>query len=101
MNYFVEFLVCSQNYSYKVTKTEDDLLICVQFEAAWALTNVASGTSEHTRIVIEHGAVPLFVQLLSSGSDDVREQVSPPSITFINLIAQFKHILAVHVSLCY
>ncbi len=46
----------------------------IQLEAAWSLTNIASGRSEHTASVVAAGAIPIFVELMRSSSVTVREQ---------------------------
>ena len=47
----------------------------LQFEAAWALTNLASGAARHTRAVVEAGAVPSLILLLSASPiAECREQ---------------------------
>ena len=44
----------------------------LQFEAAWALTNIAS--TEHTRVVVDHNAVAPLAMLLRHADPNVREQ---------------------------
>ena len=48
----------------------------MQFEAAWCLTNVASGTSDQCQAVVGHNAVPPLVALIGSESLEVSDASS-------------------------
>lgn len=46
----------------------------IQFEACWSLTNISYGDADQTKAVVEAGAVAPLVALLSSPSQEVRDQ---------------------------
>jgi len=48
----------------------------LQFEAAWVLTNIASGDSSQTAAVVTNGAVPALAGLMGSPELETREQAA-------------------------
>ena len=59
---------------YLVQFIQQESMPDLQFEAAWALTNIASGNAEQTKAVVDAGTVPLFIRMLASTNMDVKEQ---------------------------
>jgi hypothetical protein len=47
----------------------------MQFEAAWCLTNIASGNSDHVKVLVENKLIENFNRLLMSPHIEIIEQV--------------------------
>jgi len=45
-----------------------------QRECAWALTNIAAGTTQQTEMILEQGALAPIMSLLDSNEEDIAEQ---------------------------
>eukprot|EP01027_Heterolobosea_sp_BB2_P017559 GEZU01024857.1.p1 GENE.GEZU01024857.1~~GEZU01024857.1.p1 ORF type:complete len:247 (+),score=21.16 GEZU01024857.1:45-785(+) len=51
------------------TITTTTIMTTIQYEAAWALTNIASGATEHVQYLIRIGAVPPFVHYVGTAAN--------------------------------
>lgn len=46
----------------------------IQFEASWILTNLVSGTSAQTRVVVDAGVLPPLINHIKSSNEILQEQ---------------------------
>eukprot|EP01017_Pseudomicrothorax_dubius_P048810 TRINITY_DN895_c0_g2_i3.p1 TRINITY_DN895_c0_g2~~TRINITY_DN895_c0_g2_i3.p1 ORF type:complete len:504 (+),score=139.48 TRINITY_DN895_c0_g2_i3:61-1512(+) len=53
---------------------QDDSKPHLQLEAAWVLTNIASGTTIQTQTMVDKGAIPLFIRLFGHKHLKIAEQ---------------------------
>ena len=58
------YTINEQNHCRSKTSISKHQLFQLQANACWIITNIAGGTSEHARYVVELGCVPLFTTLI-------------------------------------
>ncbi len=59
---------------YEFIKYLDHSLPEFRFEALWCLTNIASGTSDHTQSIVIKGGVEKIISLIDSNIQEIQEQ---------------------------
>ena len=45
----------------------------LQYESAWTITNIASGTHQHCLAIVDKGAIPFLIQLMNSTNEEIKE----------------------------
>lgn len=48
----------------------------IRMESAWALTNIASGSTSQTQAILDYGAIPLFADMLKENDEDLVDQAA-------------------------
>ncbi|KAL9653429.1 hypothetical protein ABK040_002065 [Willaertia magna] len=79
-NYLLQFIHIKSNDTIENNTLQEKPIISLsqlhnlQTEACWALTNIASGSSFHTNLLSDLGAIPLIVELLKSDNSELCDQ---------------------------
>lgn len=68
----------------------------IQFEVAWIITNICSGTTDQTRVVVNSGALPKLVNLISSPDIRVCEQAVWALGNIVGDGAEFRDLVLAH-----
>jgi len=68
-----------QIINFNLVNTFIDILehhdsVDIKFEIVWILTNIASGTSEQTSVIVESGAIPILAALIQHENENLKEQ---------------------------
>lgn len=74
INPSIDYLIKENVVQFLIRLLENSDNPEIQFEAAWSLSNIVSGTSLNTRHVVDLGAITPLIKLLSSPNSNVCEQ---------------------------